>query len=365
MEEDIKMDKKKKKVSKNVKRVCGRNLTGIELACILVFSLCSISVSQKEKSMSQQRIPLFKVENIVFKQAIRRLAEQANVPICLETLPVPKGTQGLRHRISLQMVNTTVKEVLDTLVTQDPRYFWHEENGIINFLPRDVKDDKAYPLNRELSRFKVDAKPLTKSLILLINQAHQEIGLTFAQFRCALGGTFSPCIGTFYREFITLDVKDATLRDILNAIAREMGDCYWSYGGKGDYWTFAFLPLPKKCDDYRTTTKKAHSKIFFQEKEYDFGEVIQGDKITHTFKFKNIGVDPLEIKGTEPSIGCPIGAIFNISDEVFMPSEEGTIKATFDSKGRAGPQLYIIRVYSNDPDNPVTKLIMKGTVVAK
>lgn len=37
-------------------------------------------------------------------------------------------------------------------------------------------------------------------------------------------------------------------------------------------------------------------RIEFKEKEFDFGEIAPVDKITHIFKFKNIGGDTLIIK---------------------------------------------------------------------
>jgi hypothetical protein len=36
-------------------------------------------------------------------------------------------------------------------------------------------------------------------------------------------------------------------------------------------------------------------KIKFEQTNFDFGKVIQGKSVTHIFKFKNIGDDPLKI----------------------------------------------------------------------
>lgn len=370
------MDKKRKTTNQRSKKVYIIGLVVIDLICISVFSSSLMGNSKQSKSMLQKAVPLFKVEGVPLSQAIGDLADQVNLPICLERVGVPNGIQEVRFEVSLQMVNTTLKEVLDTLVKQDPRYFWNEDNGIINFLPREAKDDKAYPLNRKLTRFKVDATPLLKTIDILIKQAYDQTGLTHKQFsfRFApdLVNTFSASAS--YQELMTIDLRDATLRSIVNAIVKQIGDCRWDYRGfdNGSCY-FVFIPLSKRVMAKREKVRQGnlHPKIFFQEKEYDFGEVIQGDKIIHTFKFENIGVGPLEINKVVPSRGCPMGGIFGISAgpfmlaQEFMPSQEGTLKVTFDSKGREWPQLYTIEVYSNDPDNPVMNLTMHGTVVAK
>ena len=42
-------------------------------------------------------------------------------------------------------------------------------------------------------------------------------------------------------------------------------------------------------------------KITFEEKEFNFGKIKQGDKVEHTFKFKNEGDAPLIINNAKGS----------------------------------------------------------------
>lgn len=371
------MDKKRKIPNQSSKKVYIRGLVVIGLICILAFSLHLKGNSGGTKDMLQNPVPFYRVENLPFSWAVRSLADEANVPICLETICIPRISRRKPElRINLEIRNTTPKEILDALVAKDRRYFWYEDNGIINFLPREVKEDKTYPLNRKLAKFKVDAKPLRKVITIFTKQARDQAALapvqfSFADWGSVLGKSNYLCIKKFYKTPVTLDLRDVTLRDILNEIAIQIGDCYWTYTGAENYPTFKFVPFLEKWRGHRTmseekTTEQArlHPKISFPEREYNFGEISEGDRITHTFKFKNIGVDPLEINYIEP-LEPWMGSIFRIAGETFAPLDEGTIKVDLPSKGRKGAQLITIGVYSNDPDNPVTKLIMKGTVLAK
>ena len=44
--------------------------------------------------------------------------------------------------------------------------------------------------------------------------------------------------------------------------------------------------------------------IVFEEVKYDFGSVVQGGTVDHTFKFKNTGTAPLIISNIGVSCGC-------------------------------------------------------------
>ena len=45
-------------------------------------------------------------------------------------------------------------------------------------------------------------------------------------------------------------------------------------------------------------------KIKFEEDIHDFGKVIEGEKVSYSFKFKNIGSLPLLISDVNASCGC-------------------------------------------------------------
>ena len=46
------------------------------------------------------------------------------------------------------------------------------------------------------------------------------------------------------------------------------------------------------------------TSVEFMEESHNFGEVPEGDKVSHTFKFKNTGSNPLRVSNVKPSCGC-------------------------------------------------------------
>ncbi len=86
----------------------------------------------------------------------------------------------------------------------------------------------------------------------------------------------------------------------------------------------------------------------FMETEYNFGTVIQGEKVAHKFKFKNTGEGNLVISSVKPSCGCTSP---EWTREPIKPGEEGYIKLTFDSSNRFGIQNKNARISANTNPN--------------
>ncbi len=101
-------------------------------------------------------------------------------------------------------------------------------------------------------------------------------------------------------------------------------------------------------------------KIVFQEKEYNFGTVVQGEKVKHNFVVTNNGDDTLKISNVHASCGCTAALP---DKKELLPSESTNIRVEFNSLGRTGNQLKYITVTSNDKDNPEFILKLFGEVV--
>ncbi|MFN0203033.1 MAG: DUF1573 domain-containing protein [Bacteroidia bacterium] len=80
------------------------------------------------------------------------------------------------------------------------------------------------------------------------------------------------------------------------------------------------------------------------EEEYDFKTIKEGDIVTHTFKVRNVGVNPLIITHVKPSCGC---TATNWTKEAIPSGGEGSIEIKFDSKNRPGTVQKTITVYGN------------------
>ena len=104
---------------------------------------------------------------------------------------------------------------------------------------------------------------------------------------------------------------------------------------------------------------RPHVKL--SDVSYDFGAVPQGQKITHSFAFKNVGSADLLILGTSPSCGCTVASV---SASALKPGETGTLAVEFDTAGFSGPKTKTVDVLTNDKDTPTVTFVLKGTVVA-
>lgn len=101
-------------------------------------------------------------------------------------------------------------------------------------------------------------------------------------------------------------------------------------------------------------------KLTVQVNEYDFGDIKQGEKVSHVFILTNTGGDLLEIKRIIPSCGCT--AAMPEKSEL-APGESTNLNVTFNSAGKRGKQIKIIRINSNDKENPQALITIKGNVI--
>lgn len=84
--------------------------------------------------------------------------------------------------------------------------------------------------------------------------------------------------------------------------------------------------------------------ITFEEVKYDFGSVVQGGTVDHTFKFKNTGTAPLVISNIGVSCGCTTP---EWTKAPVLPGKSGTIAAHFNSTGKMGMQNKVLTIESN------------------
>ncbi len=100
------------------------------------------------------------------------------------------------------------------------------------------------------------------------------------------------------------------------------------------------------------------TKIEFEKDNHDFGLIKEGEKVSHVFKFKNVGTEPLVIKNVKPACGCTTP---DWTKDPVPPGGEGKIEVSFDSQGRTGIQNKSVEVFANtDPE--VHTLKFKGEV---
>lgn len=97
----------------------------------------------------------------------------------------------------------------------------------------------------------------------------------------------------------------------------------------------------------------AQPKIESKENSYDFGNIKQGDVVSHNFVLTNVGTEKLVITKVRASCGCTAAAP---DKKELEPGESTSVKVTFDSHGRKGVQKKYVYIFSNDPEQKQLRL---------
>jgi hypothetical protein len=83
----------------------------------------------------------------------------------------------------------------------------------------------------------------------------------------------------------------------------------------------------------------------FDSLEFKFGTIAIGEKVLHSYHFKNTGDAPLLIGDVKPSCGCT--SLKDWPTAPILPGEEGNISIEFNSDGQPGAVTKSIVVHTN------------------
>jgi len=99
--------------------------------------------------------------------------------------------------------------------------------------------------------------------------------------------------------------------------------------------------------------------VEMKETSFDFGEMQQGESVTHDFVLKNTGEADLIISAAKGSCGCTLP---QWPKAPISQGEEATIKVTFNSAGKSGKQNKTVTLVTNAIPN--TKVLtINGNVI--
>ncbi len=88
-----------------------------------------------------------------------------------------------------------------------------------------------------------------------------------------------------------------------------------------------------------------NAPVVYQETDtYSFGEVKEGEKVSHKYAFTNTGKTPLIINSVRASCGCTTPYY---PKHPIKPGEEFTIDVVFDTSNQPGLQHKVITMESN------------------
>ncbi len=131
-----------------------------------------------------------------------------------------------------------------------------------------------------------------------------------------------------------------------------------SCGDRNGRFDTGLISNPKSATGEKTDARMP--VIEFTRTEYDFGRLIQGEKATYSFRYKNTGNSDLVLTKVSASCGCTAS---NYSRAPLKPGEEGKIDVVFDSNGLRGIQNKTVTVLTNTTPS-TTVLRVKAQVVA-
>lgn len=98
--------------------------------------------------------------------------------------------------------------------------------------------------------------------------------------------------------------------------------------------------------------------ITFEKEIHDFGKITQGEKVSHSFKFRNTGGSDLVISSAQGSCGCTVP---DYPKTPIPPGGEGKIDVVFDSNGKSGKTSKTVTVVTNA--DPATKTLTVSTEI--
>ncbi len=102
-------------------------------------------------------------------------------------------------------------------------------------------------------------------------------------------------------------------------------------------------------------TKPAAPKISVEAPEHNFGRVIEGEEVSHTFKIKNEGAAELIIHNVSPACGCTASDF----PRKLAPGEEGKVRLAVKTAGMKGRSERSADIISNDTAQASLKLWLR------
>jgi len=113
---------------------------------------------------------------------------------------------------------------------------------------------------------------------------------------------------------------------------------------------------PISADQPEDTVNVA--KMTFEQEDFDFGTVQEGDVVEHFYSFTNTGIVPLVISNARSTCGCTVP---EKPDGPIAPGESSVIKVKFNTKGKLKRQEKPVIITANTYPKE-TKVYLRGFV---
>ncbi|RRN76568.1 DUF1573 domain-containing protein [Pseudoxanthomonas sp. SGD-10] len=111
-----------------------------------------------------------------------------------------------------------------------------------------------------------------------------------------------------------------------------------------------------------TAMQDNKAEFKFVEETHDFGKIPQGKPVSFTFKYTNVGNEPLIISNVESTCGCTVPNVEPKQGTPVPKGGKGSITLTYNAAAVA-PFNKFVKITSNSK-TPVKMLYIKGEVVS-
>ena len=128
------------------------------------------------------------------------------------------------------------------------------------------------------------------------------------------------------------------------------------------FWGFALLSVSIHIAIAQEVSEEdtaAFAQIAFDKVNFDFGDVVQGEKIEHVFEFRNEGRTPLILSNVLSTCGCTVP---QWPKEPVPYDSTGIVKVIFDSSSKIGRQNKVVTIRSNSKEGDF-RLRISGMVL--
>ncbi|HBB94090.1 MAG TPA: hypothetical protein DC054_01750 [Blastocatellia bacterium] len=201
------------------------------LAALGVYGMTSLVRPQPKDTIKLDRtIPDLQITGAPTSLVLQRVAGSSSVPIGIEALP---EIDGQTRTIDVRLKGATVRAVLDLVVKKDPRYVWQTAGPVINVFPKGPKDPL---LGTIVSHFEVKNVNREEAIRALENSI--EVQKILAETSLSDRTLKSlPGDSEYGLPKFSLDLKDSSVRSILNSIMLKSSSKSWvffRYGARKD-----------------------------------------------------------------------------------------------------------------------------------
>jgi hypothetical protein len=194
------------------------------IVAVLVLTTASIDAQQPQPNPTPRNSIRVVSYSGDLAALLSALAPSYNVTIALETDPQQPSSQ-----VIIEVKDGTIRDVLDAIVRNRPQYSWAESDGVFEVFP---VAGRAQFLETRISSFQIsNTSWFEASNILLALPEVQESMAALRLSRREAAGTKRGQLG----ELFSVDLKNLTLRQALNEMARKSGHNFWRYSQNGGH----------------------------------------------------------------------------------------------------------------------------------